>query len=640
MASFYEDNEDLRFYVEQYVDWQSLLDATELNPDSDDAFSDLDEAAEFYRSVLELVGEFSAEEIAPRWKELDTQHPRLEDGFAHDGPAMAEIFEQLGALELHGMCLPRELGGMNCPFLLFNLTAELLARADVSVAAHNGFHGGMALAMLLYSGLEGSTRFDPEEKAIVETRFADEIAEIVAGEAWGSMDITEPGAGSDMAALRTKGVLGEDGIWRVTGQKIFITSGHGKYHFVIARTEKDEGEEGDAFSGLKGLSMFLVPTWSEDEQGQRVLLASFDSLEEKLGHHGSATVAISFEDTPAHLLGKRGEGFKLMLQMMNSARVAVGFESLGVAECSWRMARDYAAERESMGKTIDRHEMIADYLEEMQTDIQAMRALAVQSAFHEEMARKLELKERFKVYDSHEERERVVADRKRHQRRARRYTPLLKYLAAEKAVEIAQRGIQIHGGYGYSSEYGAEKLLRDAMVLPIYEGTSQIQALMVMKDSLMGILRDPKAHFERAAKARWRGRAARDPLDRRVARLESLSHRALQHLMARLAGKKLGELRELPLREWKELFKTWDPKRDFALAMLHAERLTSILCDVAVCGILLRQVRQHPQRAELLERYLERAEPRCACLHQQITTTGARLLATLEEPEQDEAAVS
>jgi 3-(methylthio)propanoyl-CoA dehydrogenase len=636
MANFYDDNADLKYYVEQEVDWEPLVRLTEYGYGAEGGFTNVEEAVEFFTSVLDMVGDFAANEIAPHSAAIDREHPYLDDGVVLFPPVLQGIFDQIKALELHGMCVPRELGGMNSPFLLFVLSNELIARADVSVCAHNGFHGGSAMAMLLYSILEDTTGFDREQMCITSTRFGDAIAEIVAGEAWGSMDITEPGAGSDMAVMRTRGEQDEGGNWLVTGNKIFITSGHAKYHFVIARTEEDSGA--DAFSGLKGLSLFLVKTFETGDDGGLVKLASFDGLEEKLGHHGSATVSISFDRSPAELIGERGDGFKLMLQLMNNARVVVGFEALGICEAALRLARDYAAERESMGKTIDRHEMIADYLDEMQTDIQGIRALAVRACFHEEMAQKLRLTLRFLPPEDEADRKKLEKDLAYHQRVSRRYTPLLKYIAAEKAVEISRRAIQIHGGYGYSSEYGAEKLLRDAMVLPIYEGTSQIQALMAMKDNLLGILRDARRFVEKSTAARWRARSARDPLARRVARLQSQSYRALQFLMTRLAGTKFAEVRRQPVAEWKAAFASWDPKRDFALAMLHAERLTRVLADVAIVEILADQAERHPERAEVLERYLERAEPRCRFMVDEITTTGHRLLQTLEDGEEESAA--
>ncbi|MCP4599124.1 MAG: hypothetical protein GY847_01055 [Proteobacteria bacterium] len=645
--NFYEDNEDLKFYVDKYIDWERLVMLTEFDFQMKDSYQNLEEALDVYQRILEMVGDFSANEIAPHAKEIDREHLWIEDGVVHFPKVLEGIFKKIKELELHGMCIPRPLGGMNCPFILFMLSNELMARADVSVTAHHGFHGGIALAMLLFCTMEGTIDFDYDNLDINGARFKDAIEEIITGEAWGSMDITEPSAGSDMGALSTEAVQGKDGNWRITGQKIFITSGHGKYHFVIARTEQQKDKD-DVFAGLKGLSMFLVPAFEIDEQGKRIHHADFVSLEEKLGHHGSATVTISFDETPAYLIGERGEGFKYMLMLMNNARVGVGFESIGVAEAALRMAKKYAAERQSMGKTIDKHEMIADYLDEMQTDIQGLRALAVQSCYHEEMWQRLNLvlkyirpqdMERldslFK-YLPKEDNDGLKAMEKEmryHQNTSRMLTPLLKYLGAEKAVEISRRCIQIHGGYGYSSEYGAEKLLRDAMVLPIYEGTSQIQALMVMKDNLMGILRDPKGFLARNARAIWLSQSSKSQLERRVAKLRLISGRALQFLMTRLAGKKISEIRKQPLAEWGSFMKDWDPKKDFALAMLHAERLAKILVDVAICDELLEQSKQFPERAEVLERYLERAEPRCKYLLTEITTTGKRLLASLASAE-------
>ena len=632
MANFYTDNEDLRFYVDRYIDWSTLFELTELAGPSEQGFPSLDDALEFYRGALELVGEFAANEIAPHAAEIDREHHQLADSVVTPPPVLQGIFEQIAELMLHGLCVPRELGGMNAPFMLFLLNSELMARADVSVAAHHGFHGGMAGAMLLYSVLEGSSELDPETRSITKTRFQAYMDEIIAGEAWGCMDITEPGAGSDMAALRCSARLDDDGAWRVSGEKIFITSGHAKYHFVVARTEETDAD--DAFAGLKGLSMFLVPAWREGDAGEREILAEFTKLEEKLGHHGSATVAIHFDDSPAHLIGDRGQGFRMMLMLMNNARIVVGFESLGICEAALRMARAYASERPSMGKTIDRHEMIADYMDEMATDIQAIRAMAVEAAFHEELAQKLELWQRFGLFDTPEIEEQAKRRQRRHKRRVRHLTPLLKYLGAETAVKHSQRNIQIHGGYGYSAEYGAEKLLRDALVLPIYEGTSQIQALMAMKDGLMSIISDVPGFLQRRATASWRAQTATGAV-RRVARLQLLAFKVQQFLVTRLAGRKLAELRHEPVGEWRRAFESWDPKRDFALAMLHAERLTRILADVAAAEILLAQSKRFPERLELLERWLERAEPRCLCLYREITTTGPRLLASMAQSAAD-----
>jgi len=629
MANFYHDNEDLQFYMKKWIDWSSIAEITEYGFKAEGGHESVEDALEFYEDVVEMVGGFVAEEIAPHVAEMDDDGVRLEGGEAYLPAKMQDIFDQIRELDLHGLCLPRELGGMNAPLLVHSFLLEMLARADVSTMAHFGFHGGMALTMLMLSILEGSTEFDAEQLRITRTRFEREIQEIAAGQAWGSMDITEPSAGSDMAALRTRGEQDEDGNWYVTGEKIFITSGHGKYHFVIARTEK-AADPNDPMAGLKGLSMFLVPTYREDEHGNRTRLASIDRVEEKLGHHGSVTATVIFDRTPAHLLGKRGEGFKYMLTLMNNARVEVGFESLGLCESAYRKAKEYAAERPSMGKTIDKHEMIADYLDEMATDIQGIRALAMYAAYHEEMATKTDLVLRFMPPAFESRRTELERQLRVSKAVGRRVTPLLKYLASEKAVEMARRCLQIHGGNGYIKEYGAEKLLRDAMVMPIYEGTSQIQCLMAMKDTLTGVMKNPQGFVKRLAQVRLRARTASDPLERRVARIQERATSVVQHLITRTATDKLRSLRGKPLGKWPQALRgQWNPKRDFAAAMLHAERLTRLLADEAICEILLEQAKKHSERKEVLERYLERAEPRARYLHDEITHTGSRLLASL-----------
>ena len=637
MANFYRDNDDLRFYMERGLDWAPLVELTEYGFSDPDGFENTAEAVEFYGDILEMVGQFAAEEIAPNTMAIDEAGVKLEDGEVTVAEETDEIFEQIKDLDLHGMVIPRDLDGMNCPMLLHSLTSEIFARADVSLVGHYGFHGGIAISLLLYSIMEGSTEVDVEKRKIVSTRFGDAIAEIIAGEAWGAMDITEPDAGSDMAALRTVGEQDEDGNWFITGEKTFITSGHGKYHLLVARTEKNTNPD-DPMAGLAGLSMFLVPTYEEDADGNRKRLATVERVEEKLGIHGSVTASISFDRTPGHLIGKRGEGFKYMLTLMNNARVIVGFECLGIMEAAYRKAVEYAEERPSMGKPIARHEMIADYLDELDNDILAIRALAMHCAYEEEMAQKAILQDLFLPPADDLEAKRRARELKKHKRRSRRATPLLKYIAAEKSVEAARKCIQIHGGNGYITEFGAEKFLRDAIVMPIYEGTSQIQALMAMKDTLGGIIGNPQGFVARLARTRWRALSARDPMERRVAGIQALSLAAQQHLVSRTATDKIRSLKGKPMSSWSaEFFKNWNPKRDFAYAMLHAERLTRLLTDEAIVEVLAAQAKKFPERQPILERYLERAEPRCRYLYDQITTTGERILAQLARAEEDEA---
>ena len=637
MANFFHDNDDLRYYIDKGIDWDSLVRVSEADFRNPGGPKSVDEAVSFYKETLDLAGGFAADEIAPYAAQLDREGVKHEGGEAVFPARLAGIFEQIKQLGLHGLCVPRELGGMNAPMMIYFLASELFGRGDVSVMAHHGFHGGMAMAMLVFSIREGTTEIDPNQGTIESTRWRGYIEEIVRGEAWGCMDITEPDAGSDMARLRARGEQDQDGNWFVTGQKIFITSGHGKYHFVIARTEESKNPD-DPFAGLAGLSMFLVPTY-EEKDGVRKRIVEMGRIEEKLGHHASVTAQLNFERAPAMLVGKRGEGFQYMLTLMNGARLGVGFECLGLIENAIRLAEAYAAERRSMGKSIDKHEMIADYFDEMKTDLAGLRALAIHGAIEEELAQKLWLISEFGTILPDSMRQELRREANRKKRTARRATPLLKYLAAEKAVEIARRALQIHGGVGYTKDYGAEKLLRDALVMPIYEGTSQIQALMAMKDTLGSILKNPQRFVTRGAQARWRALSSRDPLERGVARLQVLSFQAQQHLIMRTAGDKLKSLTEHPVGQWPRKFlKDWNPKRDFAYAMLHAERLTRLLCDEHIAELLLAQAQKFPERRELAERWVERAEPRARFLVEEITSTGGRLLKSLqEEPESKKA---
>ncbi len=634
MSNYFKDNDDLQFYLEKGIDWEPLVRITERDFKDEGGFADTAEAMEFYREIHEMLGDFVSEEIAPHVAYMDEAGVEMVDGEVVFNDKLQEIFDKLGELDLHGISVPRELGGMNAPMLTYFINSELIARADVSVMTHHGFHGGLAMAALVFSVHEGTTKVDPETLQITETRFRQMVDEIVAGEAWGCMDITEPDAGSDMAMLRCKGEQDDEGNWFVTGEKIFITSGHGKWHFVIARTEEEEGEP-----TLAGLSMFLVPTYHDEEGGRRRVVA-LSRVEEKMGGHASATCGLVFERAAAQLVGERGEGFRYMLHLMNNARVGVGFECLGIMEASWRKSREYAAERGSMGKSIDRHEMIADYLDEMKTDIQSTRALAMYSAFNEEMAQKLEMLVNMGAPLSEAEKKRQLREARRHKARARLATPLLKYHASEKAVHHARRCVQIHGGNGYITEYGAEKLLRDAMIMPIYEGTSQIQALMAMKDALGGIIKDPQRFVRRLAQSRWRAVSAKDELEKGVARLEVLSHSAQQHLVFRTVGDKMKGLRDAPMGDWADSLKDWDARRDFAYAMLHAEDLTRLLTFALIAEILWTQAEEFEERRELLERFLDRSELEAKHLHEKVTSGGRRLLDKLARLDEDAAPLS
>ena len=628
--NFFRDNDDLRFYIEKAIDWPKMVELVERKYKAADGPKDADEALETYHEIFELVGEFVAKEVAPRAPTIDREGNHMVDGEVVHGKAFGEIFSQISEMGLFGMALPREVGGLNLPTLTYFVLCELFSRGEVSVMTHFGFHAGVAMTLLQYSLHEGSAVFD-DDGALESVRFQDVIEEIVEGKAWGSMDLTEPQAGSDLAALRSKAVKDDDGVWRVSGNKIFITSGDAKYHLVIAKTEDRDS--------LDAISLFLVPLTLERD-GETVRNAYVDRVEEKIGHHGSPTCSIQYENSEGYLIGKEGEGFKLMLMLMNNARIGVGFEAIGTCEAAYRQSSEYAAERISMGKPIARHEMIADYLDEMDITIRGLRALAMEGAVHEELATRTEYLQHVPSLkgDEHEARRTIL----KHRSRSRHVTPLLKYAAAEAAVWMTRMNMQIHGGNGYTQDYEAERLLRDSLVLPVYEGTSQIQALMALKDNLLGAMKKPQRFLKKMAEHKLGALRGGTALERRYHGLASNGYTAMQHILFKIAKDKWTVAMDGPLPRFLDTFlKDWDPKRDFAYGLLHAERLTRILVDMTVAEILVDQASRFPEREEIAERWLERAEPRVRHNLDLIQTTGDRLLAQLEaqaEAESSEAA--
>ncbi|MEE8408863.1 MAG: acyl-CoA dehydrogenase family protein [Myxococcota bacterium] len=600
MPNFFTDNDDLRFYIDQYIDWEKLVGLVELNYTAKDAPKNWEEALEGYKEILSLVGDFVANEVAPRAAAIDEQGVHMDaDGKVEAGEAQKAIFSQLDEMGIYGLSVPRELGGMNLPLLVYFVINELMGRGDVSTMTHFAFHPAVAACLVQYSLVEGSAKFDDAGR-LVSTRWDAYIRDIIENGAWGSMDLTEPGAGSDLAAIRTKAVKDDAGVWRLTGNKIFITSGHGKYHLVLAKTEDRED--------LDALSLFVAPLTIERD-GETIRNAWVDRVEEKIGHHGSATCSVQYEDSEADLIGEEGRGFKMMLMLMNGARVGVGFESIGLMEAAYRMAREYAAERVSMGKTIDRHEMIANYLDEMDLLIHGTRALAMDAAFAEETA--MRLQRLATAQPSAQAGDEVKKRFKRNKGRSRRLTPLLKYAAAENAVYVARMNMQILGGNGYMKDYAAERLLRDALVLPVYEGTSQIQALMVFKDIMTGVMKRPKRFVQQMAQAKLDAVTSRDAHERGYHSMRSLAFSAQQRILLRIAKRKAAAAMSGPLPKFFDTFlRDWDPKRDFSFGMLHAEHLCRILVDVEVAGIFLKQAEQYPERRVLAERWIERAEPR------------------------------
>jgi alkylation response protein AidB-like acyl-CoA dehydrogenase len=330
----------------------------------------------------------------------------------------------------------------------------------------NSANISFALCPLLTAGAMEAIK--AHASAELKRRF---LPKLVSGEWSGTMNLTEPQAGSDLSSVRTRAVP-EGDHYRISGQKIFITWGdhdmtENVVHLVLARLP-------DAPEGTRGISLFLVPKFLVGADGSLaerndVVCAS---IEHKLGIHASPTCVMSFgekEGAIGYLVGQENEGLPHMFTMMNEARQKVGLQGLGIAECAYQAARDYAKERvqgRPVGQrsgdrvTIIHHPDVRRMLLTMKSQIEAMRALGYVLSADADFAHK------------HPD----AAERQRHQARIDLLTPVLKGWCTELGVEIASLGIQVFGGMGYIEETGAAQYLRDARIATIYEGTTGIQA--------------------------------------------------------------------------------------------------------------------------------------------------------------------
>jgi 3-(methylthio)propanoyl-CoA dehydrogenase len=288
-----------------------------------------------------------------------------------------------------------------------------------------------------------------------------------------------------------------------------------------------------------------------------------------------------------------------------------------LCEKALRMAREFAEDRESMGKKIIDHEMIADYIDEMEVENKALRALAFSAGFHEEISNRIKANMRIEKPRNKDIKKARLESINHHRWQARLATPLVKYVASENAVRFARTTMQIMGGVGYMKEYYAEKLMRDALIMPIYEGTSQIQALMVLKDHLQHALRNPAKFLSKMASARLQILSAKTLEEKQLARLKSHYYSAMQVIMTRMVADKFGDLKDKPLTEWKSAFlQTWDPKKDFSFGMLHAERFCQITARLWMARTLVKQALRikdeqiKSERLHLCMRFMQRAEPK------------------------------
>jgi alkylation response protein AidB-like acyl-CoA dehydrogenase len=578
--NYFSTNRDLSFYYERVIDWDRLVPLYAAAADAQRP----QHTAASWRDALSVAGDFVGREVSARAAEVD----RL--GTPHTGdiqvsPPMADNLRGLADLGAIGLSVPREYGGEGMPFVTQGAVLEMLARADASTMVQFAFFTSPA-AMILRFGCDAQKQ-----------RWVPRLAR---GEVIGWVAMTEPEAGSDVGNVGTTATRQPDGSWRINGRKQFISSGNGEIGVLLARAVPGA-------HGLDGLALFLVPRCLPDpQQGERENY-SVERAEEKVCINGSPTCALSFSDSHAEIMGAPGEGWRQITTFMNEARIAVGIQSCGVAQAALSAAQDYAAQRVQMGKPIREHPLVAEMLLDMETTVAGLRALWMEAAVAYDLVQGFLLQLRG-MSEVDPERPALEARRQRIERYLRELTPLVKYFGSEEAIRVARTGMQVFGGYGVVKDYEVERFLRDSLILPIYEGTSQIQSLMATKDLLKAVMRDPRSLLSPVGQGSWLGQLRFDgDTGRQYAAAIRDFGRARNWLLWDVA-RRIGPRRVAAvLRGHEEL-----DEADLEYVLLSAERLTQMLAHLHIGRLLAQQAERWPERRPLAERFMRRSADVCA----------------------------
>jgi 3-(methylthio)propanoyl-CoA dehydrogenase len=437
--------DDIRFVLAELVDLPGIVALPGFEHAAVDAVDD----------VLAEAARFAAEVIAPTNRDGDTVGARWHDGEVTTAPGFADAYAQYVAAGWGAVSADPEHGGGGFPKVVGTVIDELVTTANMAFSLCPLLTAGGVHLLEVHGSAEQQRRWLPR---------------MVTGEWSGTMNLTEPQAGSDVGALTTRAVRQDDGSYRITGTKIYITYGEHDMarnivHIVLARTPGSP-------PGTKGISLFIVPKFvlgPDGEPAERNTVHCV-SIEHKMGLHGSPTCVLSFEDAVGDLIGDEGDGMRQMFLMMNDARLGVGVEGLAIAERAYQQALAYAHERHQgrapgtpagQDSPIVEHPDVRRMLLTMKAYIDAMRPLCYANAAALDLARR-------------------GADedtRRAGQELADLYTPITKAWCTDLGSEVASLGIQVHGGMGYIEETGAAQHYRDARIAAIYEGTNGIQAI-------------------------------------------------------------------------------------------------------------------------------------------------------------------
>ncbi|MFC3085252.1 acyl-CoA dehydrogenase [Tabrizicola soli] len=399
-------------------------------------------------AILAEAGRIATDVIAPLNRAGDLNAARLENGAVVSSPGFAEGYRALAEGGWVGIAARPEHGGMGLPISLALAVDDMLSGACLA----------LQLKPLLSKG-----QIEALEHHASDAMKALYLPKLTSGEWSGTMNLTEPQAGSDVGALRTKAEPLGDGTHAISGQKIFITWGDSDLvanvcHMVLARLP-------GAPEGTKGISLFMVPKFIPDAEGRPGARNSLRavSLEHKLGIHGSPTCVMEYDGAKGWLVGEANKGMAAMFTMMNNARLSVGVQGVGVAEAALQQALAHAMERHqgatplSAGGPILDHADVRRMLAAMRAEVFAARSIALSCAVAIDMAR--------------------ATGNPDWQARAALLTPIAKAHGTDIGCEVAHLGMQVQGGMGYIEETGAAQFARDVRITAIYEGTNGIQAM-------------------------------------------------------------------------------------------------------------------------------------------------------------------
>ena len=428
---------DIRFLLSQVVGYDRVA--------ATDRFADAGPDTAF--AVLAEAGKLAETVLAPLNRVGDRDGARLENGVVHTPAGFAEAYSAMAQGGWIGMTADPAFGGMGLPMAVATAVNEIMSGACLALQLNPLLTQGQIEALEHHAS--------PEIKALY-------LPKLVTGEWHGTMNLTEPQAGSDVGALRTKAEPRGDGTYAVTGQKIYITWGDSDFiantcHLVLARLP-------DGKPGTGGISLFLVPKFLPDGAGNpgRRNSLSVVSLEHKLGLHGSPTCVMQYDGATGWLVGEAHRGMAAMFTMMNNARLGVAVQGVGIAEAALQQAVAYAESR-VQGRTptgrgpITDHADVRRMLAVMRAEVFSARAIALHCAVAIDMARATAAPE--------------------WQARAALLTPIAKAFGTDIGHEVAHMALQVQGGMGFIEDTGAAQYVRDVRITPIYEGTNGIQAM-------------------------------------------------------------------------------------------------------------------------------------------------------------------